>query len=33
VKAVCDELVTEGVYQQLLIDSHYMSFMVFRKPT
>jgi len=32
VKKVCDELVAEGVYQQLLIDTHYMSFMVFRKP-
>jgi predicted O-methyltransferase YrrM len=32
VKMVCDELVREGEYQSVLIDTHYMSFMVFRKP-
>lgn len=32
VKTVCDELVAEGVYEHILIDTHCMSFMVFRKP-
>lgn len=31
VKVVCDELIAEGKYEHILIDTHYMSFMVFRK--
>ncbi len=31
VKRVCDELTAEGKYQSLLVDTHYMSFMIFRK--
>jgi predicted O-methyltransferase YrrM len=33
VKMVCDELVAEEKYQQVLIDTNYMSFMIFRKPS
>lgn len=32
IKTVCDELVTAGEYEHMLIDTHYMSFMLFRKP-
>ena len=32
IKKVCDELIEEGKYQHILMDTHYMSFMIFRKP-
>ena len=31
VKVVCDELIAEKKYEHILVDTHYMSFMVFRK--
>jgi predicted O-methyltransferase YrrM len=32
IKKVADEIITGGTFQHLLIDTGYMSFMVFRKP-
>jgi len=31
VKTVCDQLIKEGTYEHILVDTHYMSFMMFRK--
>ncbi len=31
VKVVCDELIAEKRYEHILVDTHFMSFMVFRK--
>jgi hypothetical protein len=32
IKKVCDELIDEGKYQSILMDTNYMSFMIFKKP-
>ena len=31
IKQVCDEIVATGIFEHILIDTHYMSFMIFRK--